>query len=220
MKSLGARINVKDYEIQTNIFKFLMKAVAITWVLIVIMAVVNRYTYTRKHIETEYIYANLTELEIKNVKKAGEAIFGDDHIIKTYLATYVRNRESRFARLDGKKMDFIGALSSPNVFNRYNDKEREEFAKNKNYIIEATINPEIKKLDEGLYQVKFETREKTIGEKKEYRSSQVATLRYRIKEYYNEEDYRLKIPDFERLNPLSIEVTIYSTANYQYEKRK
>lgn len=219
--SLSKRIEVDNYEIQTNLYKFQTGLLILFMGILVIMMVLNRYTYSKKHIETEIYNANLTTMDINRIVEAERAVSGDDQVLKIFLAKYVRYRESKMMDLDKAKFSYIQAISSPNIYYRYQDQEMEFYAKKQNYVKNVKINPDIRKLDKGLYQVKFETKEmKSLADTAVYRSSQVATIRFRFIDEYDVDDKRLQIPNFERLNPLKMEITIYSTANYTFKDRE
>lgn len=217
--SLFKKIKVETYEVQTNIYRFQSRQALLSICVIVLIFILNRYTYSKKHIETETFTANLTSLEIKRIIPANQAIEGDDQIIKIYLAKYVKYRESKLLDADVKKYPFIQALSEPNIYYMYEDREREFYEKKKDYIKSVQIDPNIKKLDVGLYQVRFKTKEMiSLREQDIYHSSQVATIRFHLLKKYDEGDNRLKIRDLERLNPLKMEIVIYSTANFNFEE--
>ena len=220
MSKLYKKIEVPDYLVQSKVAKIQIKILAVLWLIIGFMIVFNRYTYSKKHIETEYYNANLTDVSVNRIVSAHEAMTGDEQIIKNYLAKYVQYRESKLMDLDAAKFGFIKALSSYDVYWRYEDSEKEFYLKNREYVRRVQVDPAIKKLDEGLFQIKFETREiKNLRDAEVFKTYQVATIRYQIIDSYEENDDRVKIEDFARLNPLRIEITIYSTANYNFEKR-
>lgn len=221
MSSLNKRIDVKSHDIQTRLAKFQITLALVLIAANITMFVGNRITYTKKHIETEYYNANLTDLDIKRITPSGQAFEGDEQVLKNYLAKYVKYRESKMPQSNDSKMPFIKALSTYQIYLIYSDREREFLKQYPDYMRMVRVDPEVKKLDKGLYQVRFETREmKSLRNPKVFKSSQMATIRVGIVDHYPEHDHRKNINDYDRLNPLDIEVKIYSTANFQFKDTK
>lgn len=216
--SIFKRIPVENYEVQIGIVKLQIKVLVGIFVLMIVMFGVNRYTYSLKHIETEYYRSNLSNAEVKRITPAEQVIGGENEIIETFLMKYVRLRETKLMEMSRAKNDFVKALSSYEIATIYQREEMNYYRTYNGAIKKVKIDENIKKLDDGLYQVKFITEEiKNLAKPTIERELFVATIRIKHFGSLSENDHRREIAEFERLNPLKIEVIIYTKANYHYE---
>lgn len=208
---LFKKIEVKDYEIQTKISSYLFFILIFIWILIVSLFVLNRYTYTKKHIEIKYFNSNLSQNTIKAIIPANSVLKGDNFIIENYLAEYVKTRETILPNDFLSKDAYIQAFTDPNVISSY--LKTSQYFRNRypNFIRHVRIK-KVVQLDDTLFQIHY-----VCNEKEDYKTSQeikkymISTVRYTISNI-SEHDLRRKIHNFDALNPLKITVVVYTTA--------
>jgi len=205
------KIEVKDYEVSTKIFSTLIFTLIAIWLSIAFMFFLNRYTYSNKSIDIKYFHSNLSENTIKAIVPSSSILNGDNFIIENYLAEYVKIRETVIPKDYRTKDTYVRAFTEPQLLSSY-IQFLDRFRTQNAFMLRHISIKKIIALDDTLFQVHY-----TMIEKKDYRSSpetkyeMISTIRYQIADI-PEYDLRLKISRFELLNPLKIEVTIYTTA--------
>lgn len=205
------KIEVKDYEIQKKLFSVLFIAVITIWISIGFMFFYNRLTYSKKYIDIKYFHSNLSNNTIKRIIPASEILDGDNFIIENYLAEYVKTRETIIPRDFATKDNYIRAFTSPEILSVYFEDAERIRRINPHYLRHVYIT-QIVKLDDTLFQVHYQTFEKpNYKESGELKKEMIATLRYQFVDL-PEYDLRHKIQNFTLLNPLKIELMVFTTA--------
>jgi len=205
------KIEVKNYEIQTKVFALLTFVLVFLWLCIPFLFFFNRYTYSNKHIDIKYLHSNLSNNTIRAIVPASSILNGDNFIIENYLAEYVKNREGIIPNDHAAKDDYIRGFTSPNILAAYLEPVS-RFREHNPFFLRHIAVQRILKLDDTLYQVHYFTSDKTDYRKsEEVRTQMISTIRYEFAEIA-EYDLRFKIKNFEILNPLRIEVVVYTTA--------
>ncbi len=205
------KIEVLNYEIQTKIFAVLLFLLVLVWLSISFMFFLNRHTYSNKRIDIKYFHSNLSKNTIKAIVPASSILDGDNFIIENYLAEYVKTRETHIPQDFLSKDAYVTAFTESNLFSVYLQQSQRYRMMNP-FLLRHVYIQRIIKLDDTLYQVHYFT-----TEKQDYRTSlevkkqMISTLRYDFAEI-PEYDIRLKIKSFELLNPLKIEISVYTTA--------
>jgi len=172
----------------------------------------NRYTYSNKHIDIKYFHSNLSQNTIKAITPSSSILDGDNFIIENYLAEYVNVRESVIPQDHTTKDVYIRAFTETSLLASYFHSS-EQFLNNNPSLLRHVYVQRILKLDDTLFQIHY-----LVSEKKDYRTSpeirkqMIATIRYRFADI-PEYDMRLKIMNFDILNPLKIEIVVYTTAH-------
>jgi type IV secretory pathway component VirB8 len=205
------KIEIKDYGIQSKIFLILMVTLLSLWILISFMFVFNRVTYGKKYIDIKYFHSNLTNNTIKSIVPAGDIVDGDNYIIENYLAEYVKIRETIIPGDHQTKDKYIRAFTSPEILSIYFERAEKQRRVNPNYFSNINVT-KVVKLDDTLFQVHYYTFIKpSYKQQRQFKKEMIATLRYRLADL-PEYDMRLKIKNFGLINPLKIELAVYTTA--------
>ena len=205
------KIEVKDYEIQKKLFSVLFITVITIWISIGFMFFYNRLTYSKKYIDIKYFHSNLSNNTIKRIIPASEILDGDNYIIENYLAEYVKTRETIIPGDFATKDNYIRAFTSPEILSVYFEDAERTRRINPHYLRHVTIT-QIVKLDDTLFQVHYQAFEKpNYKQRGELKKEMIATLRYQFADL-PEYDLRHKIQNFTLLNPLKIELTVFTTA--------
>jgi hypothetical protein len=205
------KIEIKDYGVQSKIFLILTVTLLSLWIVICFMFAFNRVTYGKKYIDIKYFHSNLSNNTIKAIIPAGDIVDGDNFIIENYLAEYVKIRETIIPGDHRTKDKYIRAFTSPDILSIYYD-SYEKQRKSSPYYFRNVFVKKILKLDETLFQVHYYTTEKpSYKEPRQFKNQMIATLRYQIADI-PEYDQRLKINNFDLINPLRVELVVYTTA--------
>ncbi|MBU2645528.1 hypothetical protein KKI24_12545 [bacterium] len=208
---LFKRIRVQTYEVQTRVFATLFFTLIVIWMGICFMFFFNRTTYSNKHIDIKYLNSNLSGNTIKAIIPASSVTEGDNFIIENYLAQYVNIRESVIPKDYATKDKYVMAFTSQPLFGIYlHSSERSR--KLSPFLMRHIEVERVLKLDETLFQVHFLAIEKIdYKEPSEHKKYMIATIRYQVTEI-GDYDPRSSIADFDILNPLKLEVIVYTTA--------
>lgn len=205
------KIEVKNYEIQTKVFAALSFLLIAVWIAICFMFFYNRYTYSNKRIDIKYLNSNLSQNTIKAIIPAQSVINGDNFIIENYLAQYVKIRESVIPKDHATKDKYVQAFTSPPLFAIYLHK-MERARKISPFLMRHVEIERIFKLDDSLFQIHYLVLEQPDYKKpEEQQKYMIATLRYAATEF-GDYDPRSRIDKIYLINPLQIEMIVYTTA--------
>ena len=117
----------------------------------------------------------------------------------------------RFETHHQTKDKYIRAFTSPEILSIYFERAEKQRRVNPNYFSNINVT-KVVKLDDTLFQVHYYTFIKpSYKQQRQFKKEMIATLRYRLADL-PEYDMRLKIKNFGLINPLKIELAVYTTA--------
>ena len=180
-------IPVENWQIQKTLTKILGILLFLLVGLATFQAIDNNQL--RKNILTEKVFLFKNNNHIKSIKDAKESVTqGDQILLKEYLSTFI-------LAVEKNQLPMMKAFANPILFSKVKKKKQKIVLNIQVKIIKSFA------IDKNLQQIDYFVQ---IGEMKQKKN---AVVKWQLLPELQEYDTRLRIQDFDMINPLLLEVS-------------